>query len=101
MKKRKVLPSPKDMEVDEPEKKEVILDNQPTNEKTNNHTIDLTETESAGKADEPDNERVNLDDDVVEVVEDSGSPSEDAGKAAARVFFEKNVNTTANAILLQ
>eukprot|EP00957_Ditylum_brightwellii_P030408 2302795-Ditylum_brightwellii.AAC.1 len=80
MKKCKVLPSPKDMEA--------IHDNQPTNEKTNNNTIDLTETESAGKADEPVNEGVNLDDDGVEVVKDSDSLSEDTRKAVTRAFNE-------------
>eukprot|EP00957_Ditylum_brightwellii_P089962 6851208-Ditylum_brightwellii.AAC.1 len=101
MKKRKVLPSLKDMEVDEPGKKESIRDNHPTNKKTNNITINITEKESAGKADVSDDEGVNFDDNNVEDVKDTSCFPKDAGKVATRAFFEKNVKMTANVILLQ
>eukprot|EP00957_Ditylum_brightwellii_P171745 13074587-Ditylum_brightwellii.AAC.1 len=78
------------MEVDKSRIKDSTCDNHPTNKKTNNTIIDITEKESAGKVDASDDKGVNSDDGKVEDVKEASCLFEDAGKVAARAFFEKN-----------
>eukprot|EP00957_Ditylum_brightwellii_P036373 2754053-Ditylum_brightwellii.AAC.1 len=81
MKKRKVLLSTKDMEVDKSRIKDSTCDNQPTNKKQTTPSLISLKTNLLG---------MKSDDDEVEDAKEASYLFKDAGKVAARAFFEKN-----------